>query len=296
MLAILPFPNIDPILVSFEVMGRTLAVHWYAISYIAGFLCALSWMRFEVSRVGLWKDNTAPLTKNKIEDVITWMIIGTILGGRLGYVLFYQFDAFLLDPLRIIRVWEGGMSFHGGFIGVITAALLYCRKTKSNPWSVGDLIASSSCFGLFFGRIANFVNAELWGRPTDAPWGIAFPTEAAQNCGQALGEICARHPSQLYEATLEGIILFIIMTYLIFRRNWFKVPGQIIGVFFIGYGLARVIVEGYRQADLQFISIDNPFGYIIRLNEFGLTMGQTLSLPMVFIGMAIIYMARRRAS
>jgi phosphatidylglycerol:prolipoprotein diacylglycerol transferase len=148
---------------------------------------------------------------------------------------------------------------------------------------------------LFFGRIANFVNAELWGRPTDAPWGIAFPTEAAQNCGQALSEICARHPSQLYEAALEGIILFIVMTYLIFRRDWFKVPGQIIGVFFIGYGLARVIVEGYRQADLQFISIDNPFGYIIRFNEFGLTMGQTLSLPMVFIGMAIIYIARRRA-
>ena len=125
MLAILPFPDIDPILISFEIMGRTLAVHWYAISYIAGFLCALSWMRFEVSRVGLWKNNTPPITRKEIEDVITWMIIGTILGGRLGYVLFYQFDAFLLDPLRILRVWEGGMSFHGGFIGVITACLLY---------------------------------------------------------------------------------------------------------------------------------------------------------------------------
>ena len=150
MLAILPFPNIDPILISFEIMERNFAIHWYAISYIAGFLCALAWMRFEVSKLDLWQDNTPPLTKTKIEDVITWMIIGTILGGRLGYVLFYQFEAFLLDPLRIIRVWEGGMSFHGGFMGVILAGLLYCRKTNSNPWSVGDLIASSSCFGLFF--------------------------------------------------------------------------------------------------------------------------------------------------
>ena len=294
MLAILPFPNIDPILISFEIMERNFAIHWYAISYIAGFLCALAWMRFEVSKLDLWQDNTPPLTKTKIEDVITWMIIGTILGGRLGYVLFYQFEAFLLDPLRIIRVWEGGMSFHGGFMGVILAGLLYCRKSNSNPWSVGDLIASSSCFGLLFGRIANFINAELWGRPTDAPWGIAFPTQAAQNCGQALGEMCGRHPSQLYEAALEGIILFIVMAFLIFKRHWFKIPGQIIGIFFIGYGLARVIVESFRQADLQFISIDNPNGYIIRIYELGLTMGQTLSIPMVFIGILIIYMARRR--
>ena len=283
---------IDPITPAWNHVVRILFKPFEFKKWLALGFCAFL---AQCSEGGGSGGGNAPIPSKAFEDVITWMIIGTILGGRLGYVLFYQFDAFLSDPLRIIRVWEGGMSFHGGFIGVITAALLYCRKTKSNPWSVGDLIASSSCFGLFFGRIANFVNAELWGRPTDAPWGIAFPTEAAQNCGQALSEICARHPSQLYEAVLEGIILFIVMTYLIFRRNWFKVPGQIIGVFFIGYGLARVIVEGYRQADLQFISIDNPFGYIIRLNEFGLTMGQTLSLPMVFIGMAIIYIARRRA-
>ena len=199
MLAILPFPDIDPILISFEIMGRTLAVHWYAISYIAGFLCALSWMRFEVSRVGLWKNNAPPITRKEIEDVITWMIIGTILGGRLGYVLFYQFDAFLLDPLRILRVWEGGMSFHGGFIGVITAALLYCRKAKSNPWSVGDLIASSSCFGLLFGRIANFINAELWGRPTDG-----------------LGELC--FPLRLHKAAAKHLAKFVRAT----RHNYTK--------------------------------------------------------------------------
>ena len=126
----LPFPDINPVLISFEIIGRTLAIHWYAISYIAGFLCALSWMRFEVSRVGLWQNNTAPLTKKAIEDVITWMIIGTILGGRLGYVLFYQFDAFLSDPLRIVRVWEGGMSFHGALIGVYVGLIFLSIKNK----------------------------------------------------------------------------------------------------------------------------------------------------------------------
>ena len=296
MLAILPFPNIDPILVSFQIMGRNFAVHWYAVSYIVGFLSAWAWMQFEINRLSLWVDQTPPLTKKHIEDALTWMIIGTILGGRLGYVLFYQFDAFLIDPLRILRVWEGGMSFHGGFIGVILSAIFYCQKNSLNPWSVGDLIASSSCFGLFFGRIANFVNAELWGRQTDVPWAIAFPTQAAQNCGQVLDELCGRHPSQLYEAALEGLILFAVMAFLIFKRHWFKVPGQIIGVFFIGYGLARVIVEGFRQADSQFIGLENPMGYIIHLNNFGLTMGQTLSIPMIFIGFTMIYIARIRAA
>ena len=163
-------------------------------------------MRFEVSRVGLWKNSTPPITRKEIEDVITWMIIGTILGGRLGYVLFYQFDAFLLDPLRILRVWEGGMSFHGGFIGVITAALLYCRKTKSNPWSVGDLIASSSCFGLLFGRFANFINAELWGRPTDAPWGVAFPCYADLFFRHRLCDFFSRRPYAFYVCPIDQLV------------------------------------------------------------------------------------------
>ncbi len=224
---------------------------------------------------------------------MTWMIIGTILGGRLGYVLFYQFSDFLAEPSRIIRVWEGGMSFHGGFIGVIVAGILYCRKTKLNPWSAGDLIASSACFGLFFGRIANFVNGELWGRPTDVPWAVSFPSQAAQDCGQAIGELCGRHPSQLYEAILEGPVLFALIVYLIFRRGWFKKPGQMIGLFLMGYGTARTIAEGFRQADPQFITLDNPLGYVIRLGEFGLTMGQTLSLPMILIGLIIIVVRKR---
>jgi len=294
MLAVIPFPDIDPVLISFELMGRNFAIHWYAIAYIAGFLCAWGWMRFLIRRVDLWPNGTAPMTKSQIEDIMTWMIIGTILGGRIGYAIFYNFDSFASNPIQILKVWEGGMSFHGGFIGVIFAGLLFCRKNQINPWSAGDLIASASCFGLFFGRIANFINAELWGRPADMPWAVSFPTQAAQNCGQTLGEICTRHPSQLYEAALEGPVLFLLMAIFIFTRAWFKVPGQIIGIFFLGYGIARTIVEGFRQADPQFITDTNPMGHVIRIGEYGLTMGQCLSLPMAAIGICLIIIARKR--
>jgi phosphatidylglycerol:prolipoprotein diacylglycerol transferase len=294
MLALIPFPNIDPVLVSFEIFGRDFAIHWYAIAYIAGFICAWAWMRFEIKRAQLWRGGLAPINKTQIEDIMTWMIVGTILGGRMGYVLFYNFETFIADPVQILRVWDGGMSFHGGFIGVIFAGLLFCFKNKLDPWSVGDLIASASCFGLFFGRVANFVNAELWGHPTDVPWGVSFPTQAAQDCGQALGEICGRHPSQLYEAILEGPLLFAVMLFLIFVRKWFHRPGQIIGVFFIGYGIARTIVESFRQADPQFITADNPLGHVIDIAGWGLTKGQSLSLPMIAIGILIIVIARKR--
>jgi phosphatidylglycerol:prolipoprotein diacylglycerol transferase len=294
MLALLPFPNVDPVLISFDVMGRTLAIHWYAIAYIAGFVCAWMWARLLISRLGLWRNETPPISAPQVEDLMTWMIIGTILGGRLGYVLFYQFSDFITDPARILRVWEGGMSFHGGFIGVVIAGWIYCRKARLSPWSAGDLIASSACFGLFFGRIANFVNAELWGRPTDVPWAVAFPTQAAQECGQAIGQLCGRHPSQLYEALLEGPALFLLIVTFIFVRRWLVKPGKIVGLFFVGYGTARTVVESFRQADPQFISDQNPLGHIIRLGDFGLTMGQLLSLPMIVIGLAIIILRSRK--
>ncbi len=296
MIATLPFPNIDPVLISFEVFGRTLAIHWYAIAYILGFILAWKWILILINRPNLWRNDTPPMTAKHVEDLLTWMVVGTILGGRLGYVLFYNFPEFAADPSRILRVWEGGMSFHGGFIGVIVAGLLFCWKYKLSMLSAGDAIATGAPFGLFLGRIANFINAELWGRPTDAPWGVVFPGEAAQSCALLIGEQCARHPSQLYEAILEGIILFALMAYLIFRQSALKIPGQMIGLFFLGYGIARTIVEGYRQADAQFISFNNPMGHVIRLSDtWGLTMGQTLSLPMVVIGAAIILWARRRA-
>lgn len=190
------------------------------------------------------------------------------------------------------------MSFHGGFLGVIVAGILFCWKNKIDTWSAGDAIASSACFGLFFGRIANFINAELWGRPTDVPWGVAFPSQAAQDCGLFFVDgLCARHPSQLYEAALEGLVLFAFMVWLILRKGWLKKSGAMIGVFFAGYGLARVIVEGYRQGDAQFTSLTNPWGHVIRfgnqIDSLGLSMGQILSLPMILIGTILIIRAFR---
>ena len=294
MLALIPFPNIDPVIFAIDVGPVHLAVHWYAVAYIAGFICAIYWMNWQRRRPELWPDNTPPMSKVQIEDLMTWVIIGTILGGRLGYVLFYNFPEFVNDPARIIRVWEGGMSFHGGFAGVVIGALLYCRKNNINPWSAGDLIASSACFGLFFGRVANFINAELWGPLHRCALGGFIPTQAAQDCGLILIDVCTRHPSQLYEAALEGVLLFFIMLYLMKRQNWLEKPGQMIGTFFIGYGLARVFVEGFRQADAQFITLSNPMGHVIRLGDWGITMGQTLSLPMALIGVLLITYARRK--
>lgn len=192
------------------------------------------------------------------------------------------------------------MSFHGGFIGVILTSLLYCRLKSLAAWSVGDAIAFAAPFGLFLGRIANFINAELWGRPTDVPWAVVFPTPAAQNCPiWWLGEQCSRHPSQLYEALLEGLVLFCIMLLLAFVYRALKRPGVLIGVFFAGYGFARVIVETYRQADAQYVDIGNPMGHVIRfgadLTSAGLTMGQILSIPMILIGFGLIW-ARWRAN
>ena len=300
MIASLPFPNIDPTLISFEIFGITLAIRWYALAYLAGFLLAYLWIRSLLRKTHLWPNNSAPMTFTHLDDLLTWMVLGTILGGRIGHTLFYNPEIITSDPMAILRVWEGGMSFHGGFIGVIVAGYLFSKRNDLNPWSVGDAIASSACFGLFFGRIANFIKPELWGRPTDVPWGVVFPTQAAQDCGLTAFGDCARHPSQLYEAGLEGLVLFAFFLFMIFARNALLHPGKIIAWFFIGYGLARVIVEGFRQADEVFIRPDNPLGHVIRLGEnvdsLGLTMGQVLSLPMIAIGVILLFVRRRHDS
>jgi phosphatidylglycerol---prolipoprotein diacylglyceryl transferase len=297
---LIPFPNIDPILFSFDVFGFTLAIRWYALAYIAAFLLASWWIGRLIKNPSLWKDGKAPITKSQIEDLLTWMIIGTILGGRIGYVLFYNFSFFLENPGQILRVWEGGLSFHGGFLGVIIAGLLFCWKHKLNPWSVGDSIAFSATFGLFLVRIANFINGELWGRPTEVPWAMVFPGEAAQTCPEWwLADACGRHPSQLYEAFLEGFVLFLIIAYFVFKRHSMKIPGQIIGVFLVGYGTARTVVEGLRQGDAQFVGPTNPWGHVIRFGQnfdsWGLSMGQILSIPMIIVGLIILVYVRKRA-
>jgi len=232
----------------------------------------------------------------QVEDLLSWIILGIILGGRLGFVLFYQPAYYLANPADILKVWQGGMSFHGGFLGVVLAGWLYTWRHRIAPASAGDVIALGVPVGLMLGRIANFINAELWGRPTDMPWGVIFPQEAAQICPGVLPGMCARHPSQLYEALLEGVVLLALMLWLAYRRGALKVPGQITGVFIAGYGLARFVVEYFRQADAQFITPDNPMGFVLRLGEFGITMGQVLSLPMVVVGLVLIWVARRRAA
>ena len=299
MLAAIPFPDISPDLFTITVFEREFGLKWYALAYIAGFIIAWQFVLFLCRRPTLWPNDKPPYTGAQLEDLLVWMVLGVIIGGRLGYVLFYAPDILVTNPIEVIRVWNGGMSFHGGFLGVIISAFIFCKKHGIDPWSAGDGIAISTTFGLGLGRIANFINGELWGRPTDMPWGVIFPDPRAQDCFPALVEFCARHPSQLYEAFLEGLVLFCLLAYLIFRRAALKKPGQIIAWFFIGYGAARTFVEGFRQGDVQYVSDFNPNGHILRMGDtidaFGITMGQLLSLPMIIIGVALLIYARRRA-
>lgn len=290
----IPFPNISPELFSFDIGGFHLALRWYALAYIAGILLGWQIARMALRRDALWPGHKAPMSIGQLESLITWLILGIILGGRLGYVLFYQPGQYLSDPLSIIRVWEGGMSFHGGFAGVVIAILLFCRSQKIALGPVSDMIAMATPPGLLLGRLANFINAELWGRPTDLPWGVIFPGTAAQDCGQLAATLCARHPSQLYEAALEGLILGGVLLWLAFRRGALQRPWLISGVFFAGYGIARFLVEFVRQPDAQFVSPGNPLGLAFQAGNWGLTMGQLLSLPMIIIGVAVVIQARRR--
>lgn len=289
----IPFPDIGPDLVSFQIGDFTLALRYYALAYIAGILIGWGLMVRAMRRPALWPGDQAPMTKTQVDDFLTWAIIGIILGGRLGYVFFYQPGYFLENPADIPKVWQGGMSFHGGFLGVVVAGLIYCRKHALPIAQVSDALAMATPIGLLLGRVANFINAELWGRPTDAPWGVIFPGSRAQDC-PGFDAPCARHASQLYEAGLEGLLLGALLLFLVFARGWFKRPWSATGLFVAGYGAARFFVEFFRQADAQYITADNPLGHVIRLGEAGLSMGQLLSLPMVIAGVGMILWARRR--
>ena len=285
---VLPFPAIDPALVTLDLGFVTLSLRWYALAYIAGL--ALGWWIVArlCRRPALWPHGRAPMTPEQPGDLLTWMALGVIAGGRLGYVLFYQPAYFLANPLEIPAIWQGGMSFHGGFLGVILAVLWWSRKHGAPLLSVGDAVATAAPAGILFGRLANFVNGELWGRPTDVPWAMVFPGAGPE----------PRHPSQLYEAALEGLLLGVALLWLALAARWLRRPGAIVGAFLIGYGAARAFVENFRQGDAQFVSASNPHGQIWRLGEgpdaLGLTMGQLLSLPMVAVGAAFLLWAFRR--
>jgi phosphatidylglycerol:prolipoprotein diacylglycerol transferase len=289
----LPFPNVSPELFSISIFGMEFALRWYALAYIAGILIGWRIAVAAVKRPTLWADDTPPMRPEQVEELLTWVILGVILGGRLGFVLFYQPGYYLQNPAEILAVWQGGMSFHGGLIGVIGAALMFCFKNGLPLRPTADMMAMATPPGLLLGRLSNFINAELWGRPTSLPWGVQFPGQAAQSCGQTLGEICARHPSQLYEALLEGLLLGAVLLWLAFRLGALKVPGRIVGLFIGGYGAARFLVEFVRQPDAQFISDGNPLGLAWHIGGYGLTMGQLLSVPMIAIGIYLWLSARR---
>ncbi len=257
------FPEIDPVAFSLGPFG----VRWYALAYIAGIL--LGW-RYALHLVG-WDDKKRP-NETDIEDFISWAIVGVILGGRLGYVLFYNFDFYAENPLDAFKVWEGGMAFHGGILGIIGAMALFSRLKGVPFLRLTDIVACAAPIGLFFGRIANFINGELYGRVSDVPWAVKFPA----------GGYVPRHPSQLYEALLEGVVLFILLWALSRRESLRECPGVLSAIFLIGYGAARFTVEFFRQPDAQ-------IGFL----SGGFSMGQVLCLPMILAGVGLIAYARR---
>ncbi len=292
----LPFPDISPEIFSISIFGFDLALRWYALAYIVGIIVGYRFAVMALRRPHLWPGDTAPMSPKQAEDVLFWIILGIILGGRLGYVFFYQPAYYLSHPHEILFLWNGGMAFHGGMLGVIFAAWIFMHRHRIPKLQAADVVAIAVPPGLLLGRLANFINAELWGRPTALPWGVIFPGEAAQACGQALGTLCARHPSQLYEALLEGLILGAVLLWLAFAKGAFKRSGLVCGVFLTGYGLARFLVEFVRQPDAQFISPGNPLGLAWHVGGYGLTMGQILSLPMILVGAWLILRARTRAA
>jgi len=260
-LPLLPYPAINPVLVH---VGP-LAVRWYALAYIVGILGGWVYARALIASKTLW-GQAAPLTVTDFDDFIIWVTLGIILGGRIGYVLFYNLSLFATHPGQIFQLWNGGMSFHGGFLGCTVAIILFARRRDIPILSLGDITTAVAPIGLFLGRLANFINGELWGRPTDVPWAMIFPT----------GGPVPRHPSQLYEAALEGIVLFVVLNLLV-RRGALKRPGVITGAFAVGYGIARTTCEFFREPDPQ-------LGFLWG----GLTMGMLLSIPLMLAGIGIL--------
>jgi phosphatidylglycerol---prolipoprotein diacylglyceryl transferase len=260
-LPLLPYPAINPVLVH---VGP-LAIRWYALAYIVGILAGWVYARAIIKNERFW-GGPAPLTLVDFDDFIIWITLGIILGGRIGYVLFYNLPLFASHPLQIFQLWNGGMSFHGGFLGCTIAIVWFALRRKIPIFSLGDVVTAVTPIGLFLGRIANFINGELWGRPTDVPWAMIFPT----------GGPVPRHPSQLYEATLEGIVLFVVL-YVLVRLGALKRPGMVTGSFALGYGIARVICEFFREPDPQ-------LGFLWG----GLTMGMLLCIPLMLAGIAIL--------
>lgn len=266
----MPFPDIDPVLFS---VGP-ISVRWYGLAYLVGVALGVLYGAALLRKNTLWVDNKPPFTPAEWYDFGFWAVLGIVIGGRLGYVLFYDPAFYLTHPLEIIRVWDGGMSFHGGLIGIIVSMFLFTRKKGGNPLSGLDMLGAVAPLGLFLGRIANFINGELYGRETSLPWGVVFPTGGPE----------PRHPSQLYEAALEGIILFLVIRYITHVVYGLRKPGLVAGIFGIGYALSRILVETVRLPDAE-------IGYL-----YGgwMTYGMVLSFPLLVAGIALVIYANRK--
>jgi phosphatidylglycerol:prolipoprotein diacylglycerol transferase len=293
----LPFPDIPPQAVELpriKLGGMALgpfAIRWYALAYIAGILLGWRYAVGLVRNARIWGGSRPSATPLQIDDMVLWITLGIILGGRIGYLLFYMLplasgrETLATDPLEAVKLWHGGMSFHGGAIGVALALVFFARAQKLSLLSLADTAAPAVPIGLGFGRIANFINGELWGRVTNLPWGVVFcgrhiPTDAYGNCVAGLQP---RHPSQLYEAFLEGLVLFLILRLATHRLGWLRRPGAITGLFLTCYGIFRITLERVRMPDAGLQNL-----------PLGLTVGTLLSVPMVIIGLAMIWRAMQR--
>lgn len=269
----MPFPNIDPI--AFAI--GPFAIRWYALGYLFGTGLGAVYAHFMLSNRRLWHKGEPPFPAKEIWDFAFWTMLAIVLGGRIGYVLFYNLGYYLANPTEIINTLDGGMSYHGGMLGLMLAVVLFTWKKGTGNWLSGlDLIASVATIGIFLVRITNFINAELYGAPTALPWGVVFPTDPLQ---------VPRHPSQLYEAALEGLLLFVVIR--IFTHVFYALrrPGMVAGIFGIGYGLSRIAVEFVRLPDSQ-------LGYLVGTNW--LTMGMVLSIPLVVAGVGLVIWAMTR--
>ena len=270
--AVVSFPNIDPVI--FQI--GPFAVRWYALAYIVGLVFASWYMKRLVSTPGLWGGVKPTMTPAQIDDFFIWTVLGVVVGGRLGYVIFYKPLHYLANPLDIVRMWDGGMSFHGGFLGVVVVCIVFGRRIGAGLDRMLDLGAAAVPVGLGLGRLANFINGELWGRPTDVAWAMIFPDDPTQ---------LPRHPSQLYEATLEGLVLFLLVRIATHRFTALKYPGRASGIFALWYGIARIIGENFREPDAH-------LGYL-----FGpVTMGMVLSVPLCLIGIWLLLRSRHVAA
>lgn len=273
----IPFPDIDPVAVQIG----PIAIKWYGLAYLSGLLLGWLYIRRLLSQTKLWADDRPPFLPQTVDDLLIYMVAGVLIGGRLGFVLFYEPSYYLENPLDIFAVWKGGMAFHGGLFGSGVAIWIFSRRNGINPWSTSDLCTATVPIGIFFGRIANFINGELFGRPTDVPWGMVFP-EARLHYPDV--EPTARHPSQLYEAMLEGLLLFIVLRILTHYYGALKRPGLVSGTFLVGYALARSTAELFREPH-----------FAHSLNIEPLTVGIAYSIPMLLLGLFVIYFARTQS-